>query len=120
MIKTDCGKSKITIVSYKLVYSFLVNFIYCNEVFMGSGTALSLSLSLSLSLFGGGGLSPTSESATYCICIVDWRIHFVVTCKQDYTKKFKAKFLSDKIIKIFDYSTCDLIKEDRDTYFLLK
>ena len=54
MIKTDCGKSKITIVSYKLVYSFLVNFIYCNEVFMGSGTAISLSLSLSLSLWGRG------------------------------------------------------------------
>ena len=46
MIKNDCGKSKITIVSYKLaVYSFLVNFIYYNEVFMGSGTAISLSLS---------------------------------------------------------------------------
>ena len=42
----------IIIVPYKLVYSFLVNFIYRNEVlFMGSG-ALDLSLTL---FFEGGG-----------------------------------------------------------------
>lgn len=54
----------IIIVPYKLVYSFLVNFIYRNEVlFMGSG-ALDLSLTLFFWAVGGEGTSPITPAGS--------------------------------------------------------